>query len=150
MTKIISNCKSQNFITSVLQSEGFVIFWLPSQLHALLAVSLCVVKSQSIAYLLNGSWHYILDFGPWRWCALNMEFVAKRPSRMQGQCFFSKLGKMGGSFQSGSKISQEGSPRPDLTPPKVRRGVFDVYLTLLSTRVLLYYRRLIHSRMGIK
>ena len=28
---------------------------------------------------------YILDFGPWRWSALNMGFVNKRPSRMQGQ-----------------------------------------------------------------
>ena len=31
---------------------------------------------------------YILDFGPWKWSALNMGFVNKWPSGMQGQCFF--------------------------------------------------------------
>ena len=31
---------------------------------------------------------YILDFRPWKWSALNMEFVVKWPSRMQGQYFF--------------------------------------------------------------
>ena len=58
-----------------------------------------------------------------------MGFVVKRPSRMQGQCFFSKLGGAGGNFRSCSKIirageknSREGCPRPDLTPPIVRRG----------------------------
>ena len=71
-------------------------------------------------------WTYILDFGPWRWSALNMGFVVKRPSRMQGQCFFAKLGGVGSSFRSGSKMSREGCPRPDLTPPKVLRGVFNV------------------------
>ena len=40
--------------------------------------------------------------------------------------FFSKLGGVGSSFQSGSKNSREGYPCPDLTPPKVRRGVFNV------------------------
>ena len=27
---------------------------------------------------------YILDFGPWKWSALNMSYMDKRPSRMQG------------------------------------------------------------------
>jgi hypothetical protein len=26
---------------------------------------------------------YILDFGPWKWSALNMCYMDKRPSRMQ-------------------------------------------------------------------
>ena len=33
-------------------------------------------------------WTYILDFGPWRWSALNMGFVDKWHLRMQGQWFF--------------------------------------------------------------
>jgi hypothetical protein len=31
---------------------------------------------------------YILDLRPWRWSALNMGFVIKRPARMQGQFLF--------------------------------------------------------------
>ena len=41
--------------------------------------------------------------------------------------FLSKLGGVGSSFRLGSKISQDGCPRLDLTPPKVCRGVFNVY-----------------------
>ena len=40
-------------------------------------------KSQSIAYLLNGSEH-ILDFGPWSRSALNMGYMDEQPSRMLG------------------------------------------------------------------
>jgi hypothetical protein len=47
--------------------------------------------------------------------------------------FFSKLGGAGNIFRSGSKKSragaiflQEGCPRPDLTPPIVRRGGLNV------------------------
>ena len=29
-------------------------------------------------------WTYILDFGPWKWSALNMGYMDKHPSRMQG------------------------------------------------------------------
>ena len=34
-------------------------------------------------------------------------------------------------FRAGAKISREGCPRPDLTPPKVRRGVLNVSRMLL-------------------
>ena len=30
-------------------------------------------------------WAYILDFGPWKWSALNMGYMDKQPSRMQRQ-----------------------------------------------------------------
>ena len=33
----------------------------------------------------KGEWTYRLDFGPSRWSALNMGFVNKQPSRMQGR-----------------------------------------------------------------
>jgi len=49
--------------------------------------------------------------------------------------FFSKLGGAGSSFRLGSKksragtkISREGCPRPDLTPPIVHRGGLNVCL----------------------
>ena len=37
---------------------------------------------QSIVHLLTMNWniHYILDFGPWRWSALNMGYMNKQPS----------------------------------------------------------------------
>ena len=37
-------------------------------------------KFQSIVHLLNEKWTYILDFGPWRWSALNMGYMNKQPS----------------------------------------------------------------------
>ena len=43
---------------------------------------------------------YILDFRPKRWSALNMGFVIKRPSRMQGHCFF-EVGQGGQQFSVG-------------------------------------------------
>ena len=49
----------------------------------------------------------------------NVAFVVKRPSKMQGQCFFSKVGRACNNFRSGSKMSREGFPYPDLTSPKV-------------------------------
>ena len=33
-------------------------------------------------------WTYILEFGPWRWSALNMRFVDKWPSRCKDNGFF--------------------------------------------------------------
>ena len=51
-----------------------------------------------------------------------MGFVVKQPSRMQGQCFFLKLGGAGNNFHLGSKMSWEGFPRPNLTPPKFVGG----------------------------
>ena len=53
--------------------------------------------------------------------------------------FFSKFGGAGNNFPSGSKFSQEGYPRPNLTPPIVRRGGLDVrpssisYLSLMCS-----------------
>ena len=52
---------------------------------------------------------------------------------------FLKLGGTDSTFRSGSKksragakISREGCPRPDLTPPIVHGGGLNVYLTLCS------------------
>ena len=55
--------------------------------------------------LAQWKWTYILDFEPWKWSALDLGYMDKRPSRMQGQFYFSKLDKAGNNFRSGSKIS---------------------------------------------
>ena len=46
-------------------------------------------------------WTHILDFGPWKWSAFNMEFVIKWPSITQGQWFFQSQAGAGTSFRSG-------------------------------------------------
>ena len=79
------------------------------------------MKSQSIAYLFNGSEHIYWDLS--LESALNMTFIVKWPSRIEGQCFFQSWMLEDINFQSGSKTYWEGYPRPDLTPPKVHRGV---------------------------
>ena len=48
-------------------------------------------------------WTYILDFGPWKWSALNMGYMDKRPSRMQGSCH--GWGVRPGSWGQGSGSS---------------------------------------------
>jgi hypothetical protein len=68
-------------------NEDFGIFWLPSY---------CILhwwfhfRNEIPINGLFTRWKctYILDLRPWRWSALNMGFVVKRPSNMQGQCFF--------------------------------------------------------------
>ena len=69
-------------------------------------------------------WTYILGFGPWRWSALNMWFVDKWPSRMQGQQFFqSRTG--GHKFWLGLEnmdLSLGAYPWPNLPPQKSSCG----------------------------
>ena len=55
---------------------------------------------------------HIMDFGPWRWSAVNMTFVIKRPSRMQGQCFFFEIGRDGQQFSVGFKNFPGRLPLP--------------------------------------
>ena len=47
------------------------------------------MKAQSIACLQSETTHIYWILDPWRWSALNMDFMDKQPSRMQGQYFFS-------------------------------------------------------------
>ena len=58
-----------------------------------------------------------------------MGFVIKQPSRMQ-ECkdnvFFRSWAGWAIVFGRVQKISLEGCPTPDLTPLKVREGVFNV------------------------
>ena len=74
-------------------------------------------------------WTYILDFGPWGWSALNMEFVGKWPSRMQERWVFLKSGRRAAVFGWVQKIPVfwTGScPCPIMTLRKVREGMFNV------------------------
>ena len=60
---------------------------------------------------------YILDFKPWRWSALNMGFVVKRPSRLQGQCFF-EVGRGRQQFSVGFRNFLGGLPQPGSDIPE--------------------------------
>ena len=44
-------------------------------------------------------WTFILDFGSWRRSALNVSYMNKRPSRMQGQYYFLKSGGVDNTFR---------------------------------------------------
>ena len=74
-------------------------------------------------------WAYILHSGPWRWNAINMGFVDKWPSRMQGQWFiWSQAG--GRAFSVGSRKTEfyrwvvDWLPLPKSTfPEKLVGGV---------------------------
>jgi hypothetical protein len=83
-------------------------------------------------------WTYILDFGPWRWSALNMGFVDEWPSRMQGQMVFSKSGGRAAVFGRVQKIWifwTGGCPCPILTVRKVRRGELNVLRSIPFWRI---------------
>ena len=47
--------------------------------------------------------------------------------KLQGQYFFRSWARRGGVFSRVLQISWESCPCPDLTPLKVRRGLFNVY-----------------------
>ena len=133
MTKTLSMISYKSYSPNV--DEGFVIFSTSKLISCLIDNFTSKMKSQLLAYLLNGSEHiYILDFGPWKWSALNMGYIMdKRPSRTQGQFYFPKSDKASNSFWSGSKILDlfcGGCPEMlghgpwplSSSPRKVRRG----------------------------
>ena len=61
-------------------------------------------------------WTYILDFGLWRWSALNMGFVDKWPSRMQGQWFV--WSRADGRIQKKLSFLDGWLPLPESTSPE--------------------------------
>ena len=70
-------------------------------------------------------WAYILDFGPQKWSALNMKFMDKWPSRMQGPWSFQNRADMQQFFGQVQKIwifRMGGCPYPNLPPWKVHEG----------------------------
>ena len=98
------------------------------------------MKSHSIAYSTWWKWtSMIMDFGPWRWSALNMGFVDKWPSRMQGQWFFWSWVGRSKVFGHVRKILISflgGLPLPISTSLEMLvKGRFNVYL-LLADHVL--------------
>ena len=76
-------------------------------------------------------WAYILEFGPWRWGALNVGFVDKWPSRMQGQ-WFNRSQTSGQQFSVESRNSRffgwAAAPARIYLPWKVRGGELNVPL----------------------
>ena len=84
------------------------------------------IKSMSIAYLISEVHIYILNFRHWRWSALNMRFMDKRPSRIHGQCFVrSYMGRTTTFDRIQTNLDfflfflfySEGLPPPLFTPP---------------------------------
>ena len=91
MTKTPSNNKSQSY--NINANEDIVIFLTSKLITCFIDTFTSGMKSQSIASYKVKVQTYI-GFGPWRWNAIDMGFVAKRPSKMQGQWFFqSRVGR---------------------------------------------------------
>ena len=89
-------------------------------------------------FLTQWKWTYILDLRSWRWSALNIGFVDKWPSRMQGQWLFqSRVG--GQQFLVGSKKSwfsrRAAVPARIFLLQKVPGGELNVVLELLGPLV---------------
>jgi hypothetical protein len=88
------------------------------------------MKSPSMDYLLGGSAYiYIyIGFETLKVKCTQYGICSQAAFKNARAMFFSKLGRAGNNFWSvskkfraGAKISREGCPRPDLTPPMVRR-----------------------------
>ena len=61
---------------------------------------------------------YIYNSRPWRWSALNMGFVVKWPSKMQGQCFFRSWTGRTVLFGQIEKFSRSAAPARIWHPQK--------------------------------
>ena len=103
----------KNYILS--GSEGFVIILTSKSITCFIEGFTLIMKSQSIAYLLNGSEHIYIGFWALRVKCTQYGICSQAASKDARAMFFSKLGGASSSFRSGSKISREGWPRPDLT-----------------------------------
>ena len=64
-------------------NEDFVMFLTSKLITCFIDGFTSKRKSQSCLFT-QWKWTYILDFGPWKRRALNMGYMDKRPSRMQG------------------------------------------------------------------
>ena len=130
-------------------NEGFVTFLTSKLITCFIGGFTLIMKPQSIAHLLNGSEHiyWILDLegevhSIWDlWesglqeCKSN-EFFQNRACGQQFSC---------GSRKRFFFYQTGGYRRPDLKPPKVRRGVLNVYpssknkiLSPWSTNMIFY------------
>ena len=140
MTKTLSMVSHKNY--NLRANEGFMIFFTSKLIPCFVDGFTLTLKSHSIAYLLNVS-EYILDFGPWRWSALNMGFVDKWPSRMQGQWFsWSWAGMQKCSVRSQKSIFFYGGlPLLKSTSPEkfVGGGVFNIRRTPIAHPMTCYF-----------
>ena len=102
-------------------NEGFIMFLTSKLITCFIDGFISEMKSQSIASSLMGSAHIYWSFRPWRWSALNMRFVDKRPSRKQEQYFFlPSWARRPTIFSRIPKISKKtlgNCPNPYLPPP---------------------------------
>ena len=82
------------------------------------------MNSQLVAYLLSGSAHIYIGFETLKVKCTHYGNYSQMAFKNARAMLFLKLGGAGNNFQSGSKISWEGCPRPNMTPPIVRKGDF--------------------------
>ena len=126
MTKTLSMVSRKNYKLSA--NEDFVIF-LTSKLIACFNSGFTLkMKSKSIAYLLNGSEqiYWIWDLQDEVHSIWDLWIIGLQECKDNG---FFEVGRAGNSFRSGPKIQifrTDGCPSPDLTPRKVRGGVFNI------------------------
>jgi hypothetical protein len=109
-------------------NEDFVIFLTSKLISFFIDGFTSGMKSQSMAYLLGASGHiyWIRDLeGECIQYGICSQAAFKNARAM----FFLKLGRGGQQFsigfqkcRAGAKDLRKGCPRPDLTPPIVRRG----------------------------
>ena len=143
MTRTLSMVSRKNYITSrVNTKEGFITFLTSKLITCFIGGFTLKMKPQSIAHLLNGIEHIY-----WIW-TLRVKCTQYGICGLSGlqECKsneFFKIGRMGINFRASPKnvffLRTGGCPRPDLTPPKVRRGVLNDCLRptgLLSWRTL--------------
>ena len=128
--------KVTRIITSMLM-RNLYYFWLSSSLYDFWRFHF-EIEIQVNCLFTQCKWTYILDLGPWRWSALNMGFVDKWPSRMQGQWFFQN--RVGGQqFLVGYRKSRYSGGAVALArifrPQKVRGGELNV-LRIKDPKVL--------------
>ena len=119
MTKTLSIVSHKNY--NLNANEGFVIILISKLITWFIGSFNLKMKSQSIVYLLIESEHIY-----WIWDLEDevhsmWEFVDKWPSRMQGQWFFSRLGRWATVFGRVHKIlifQTDGCPCPNIPPQK--------------------------------
>ena len=119
MTKTLSMVSHKNYNLSA--NEDFVIFLTSKLITCFIDGFTLKMKSQSIAYLLNGSEHiyWILDLEDEVHSIWDLWISGLQECKDNG---FFEVGRAGNSFRSGPENLTGGCPCPNLPPPKSSWG----------------------------
>jgi hypothetical protein len=130
-------------------NENFVSFLISRLLRSSSMVSLPEWNpNQWLIYL--GKVHIYIGPRPWRWSALNMGFVVKRPSRMQEQRFFcfragraAIFGRVWKNPGRGHKFCGRAAPARIWHPHTLVGGVISS-----AVHIMLEWRAAVHRNYG--